>query len=81
MPIHPIPDAPRTIRWGNAYLIPVLKPLLAKKYFINTDVLAKGMIEAALKGDSGKIEGWAGKGEVGNQGVFDNEEIKKLAKM
>jgi hypothetical protein len=53
---------------------------LAPSYVINTDILARGMIEAALKGSSGSIEGWDGKGKVGNVGVFDNEEIKKLAK-
>lgn len=53
---------------------------LAPSYVINTDTLARGMIEAALTGSSGSIEGWEGKGKVGNSGVFANEEIKKLSK-
>lgn len=42
-------------------------------------VLARAMIEAALRGGSGSIAGWEGKGQVGNEGVFENAEIKQLA--
>lgn len=77
-PLHPIPDATfmnRNVR----FLFPVIRRL-APSYVINTDSLTRGMIEVALKGSRGTIEGWEGKGKVGNAGVFDNEEIKKLAK-
>ncbi|ORY78464.1 nucleoside-diphosphate-sugar epimerase [Leucosporidium creatinivorum] len=77
-PLHPIPDA----TWANRnlkFLFPLFR-CVAPSYVINTDTLARGMIEAALKGSSGTIEGWEGKGKVGNAGVFDNEEIKQLAK-
>ena len=50
-----------------------------KAYVIDASVLARGMIEAALKGASGEIKGWEGKGQAGNEGVFANEEIKALA--
>ena len=56
----------------------MVRPLL-KKQSIDTATLARGMIEAAVKGSSGMIPGWEGKGRVGNEGVFDNEEIKALA--
>ncbi|BGP23961.1 nucleoside-diphosphate-sugar epimerase [Rhodotorula toruloides] len=42
-------------------------------------VLARAMIEAALRGGSGSVEGWEGKGKVGNEGVFENADIKRLA--
>jgi hypothetical protein len=38
------------------------------------------MIEVALKGSNGSVEGWAGKGGVGNEGVFENEEIKRVGR-
>lgn len=42
-------------------------------------MLARAMIEAALRGGNGSIEGWEGKGKVGNEGVFENADIKRLA--
>ncbi|GAA5822171.1 hypothetical protein JCM11251_004880 [Rhodosporidiobolus azoricus] len=77
-PIHSVPDAHFFYRppfsvlfWGMRKFLPSL--------MIRTDVLAHGMIEACLRGSSGHIDGWEGKGQVGNEGVFNNEEIKRLA--
>lgn len=77
-PIHPTPDAPAIYRYLN-WLFPVVGALLPTA-IIKTDVLARGMLEVALKGSSGAVPGWEGKGQPGNKGVFDSEEIKKLAK-
>ncbi|MCJ1350274.1 MAG: hypothetical protein MMC33_000255 [Icmadophila ericetorum] len=77
IPIHPTPDAATLQRVGN-----VIGPWLGKvkkNLVIYTDVLARGMLNAAARGASGRIEGWEGKGGVGNEGVFENVEIKKLA--
>lgn len=38
------------------------------------------MIRAVLAGGSGAIPGWAGKGVKGDEGAFESEEIKKLAR-
>jgi len=46
---------------------------------VGADVLAKGMIRSCHEGGSGAgIPGWPGKGKEGNQGVFENAEIRKL---
>jgi len=45
---------------------------------VGADVLAKGMIRTCLEGSRGEIPGWAGKGKEGNQGVFENAEIRRL---
>lgn len=46
---------------------------------VGADVLAKGMIRACFEGDGeGGIEGWKGKGSQGDQGVFENAEIRRL---
>lgn len=79
VPIHPVPEAGTMQKVANC-LVPVLKPFFGS-YLINTDVLATGMIEAAINGASGEIKGWPGKGLVGNEGVFSNEEIKELAQV
>ncbi|MCJ1238653.1 hypothetical protein MMC14_006644 [Varicellaria rhodocarpa] len=77
LPSAPIPEAPRTQKILTT-IVPVLRPFM-KAYVIDASVLARGMIEAALKGASGEIKGWEGKGQAGNEGVFANEEIKALA--
>ncbi|GAA5831834.1 hypothetical protein JCM5353_006180 [Sporobolomyces roseus] len=46
---------------------------------VGADVLAKGMIRSCLEGGSGGgVPGWPGKGKEGNQGVFENAEIRRL---
>lgn len=77
-PIHPIPEAAFLNRAAN-YLFPIFRRL-APSFVINADVLARGLLEVALRGSSGEVEGWEGKGGVGNEGVFTSEEIKVLAK-
>lgn len=47
---------------------------------VETDVLAGAMIDAVLKGGSGKIPGWEEKGGLGDEATFDNDEIIKLAR-
>lgn len=47
---------------------------------ITTKDLANGMLQVALTGGSGSVPGWEGKGKAGDAGVFDNQEIKKLAR-
>ncbi|KAM0753475.1 nucleoside-diphosphate-sugar epimerase [Meredithblackwellia eburnea MCA 4105] len=77
-PIHPVPEAD----WKQRVVYPKLFSLVsffAKDLVVNTDVLAKGMLEVLLKGGSGEVEGWKGKGERGNENTFDTAEIKKLA--
>lgn len=80
VPVAPIPEA------SYLYRNPILSGLVravgfvAPSLVISTPELAKGLIEVALKGGSGSIGGWPGKGAVGNEGVFENEEIKRLAK-
>lgn len=76
-PIHPIPEA-ALINRVLLYTLPVIKRLMPSMV-ISADVLARGLIEVAVKGASGEMEGWPGKGKVGNEGVFTNEEIKQLA--
>lgn len=78
VPIHPVPEAPWFYR---PPLLSVIKGLgaLYPPMVIKTNVLAQGMLAAVLKGGQGDVPGWPGKGAVGNDGVFDNEEIKKLA--
>lgn len=60
-------------------LITVMKPV---GLVIDASELAKGMLVAAVNGTTGKLAGWAGKGESksGNKGSFENAEIKTLAK-
>ncbi|CEQ40598.1 SPOSA6832_02220, partial [Sporobolomyces salmonicolor] len=79
VPIHPVPEAPALYR--SPILLGLIKGLglLSAKWTVRTDELAKGMIEVCMKGASGEVPGWAGKGKVGNDGVFDNLEIKMLA--
>lgn len=66
----------------SAYaLIPFIRGVVDKALgAIDTDVLALGMVEAVLKGSSGVIPGWEGKGKAGDAGTFNNTEIIKLAK-
>lgn len=45
-----------------------------------TDNLARAMIESVLRGGSGEIDGWKGKGLLGNEGAFESGEINVLAK-
>jgi len=45
---------------------------------VEADVLAKGMIRACFEGGGGVIPGWEGKGREGNEGVFENVEIRRL---
>lgn len=46
---------------------------------VGADVLAKGMIRSCVEGGSGGgVPGWPGKGREGNQGVFENAEIRRL---
>ncbi|GAA5960026.1 hypothetical protein JCM21900_004026 [Sporobolomyces salmonicolor] len=79
VPIHPVPEAPALYR--SPILLGLIKGLglLSAKWTVRTDELAKGLIEVCMKGASGEVPGWAGKGKVGNDGVFDNLEIKRLA--
>ncbi|KAI5474633.1 nucleoside-diphosphate-sugar epimerase, partial [Pseudohyphozyma bogoriensis] len=78
LPTRPIPEASFLYRCGT----PIMKAirLVAPSMVITTEQLARGMIEAALQGSTGSIPGWEGKGKPGDKGVFDNEEIKVLAK-
>lgn len=77
-PTNPLrADGPAIYRFAN-FLLPVIGAI-TPRYVIKADVLAKGMLEAVIRGGSGSIDGWEGKGEVGNAGVFTSEEIKKLA--
>ncbi|GAA5990985.1 hypothetical protein JCM11641_007728 [Rhodosporidiobolus odoratus] len=78
LPIHPVPDAP----WFyKGPFLPVMRGIgtVFPSTAVRTDVLAKGLIEVCLKGGTGEVKGWKGRGEVGNEGVFKNEEIKLLA--
>ena len=77
LPVAPVPEVPFVVKIANA-IFPVIRPLI-KSHVIDTPVLARGMIEAALKGASGAIKGWDGKGKAGNENVFANEDIKALA--
>lgn len=77
---EPIPEASYLQKFANA-LVPVVKIFSSDPSFvIDTVELAQGMIQAALAGGNGKIEGWQGKGQVGNENTFDNQEIKRLAR-
>ncbi|GAA6057432.1 hypothetical protein JCM3770_002461 [Rhodotorula araucariae] len=78
IPIHPVPEAPFFYRPPFLSLMKGLGALYPPAV-IKTDVLGRGMLETVLKGAAGTLPGWPGKGAVGNEGVFDNEEIKKLA--
>ncbi|GAA5902897.1 hypothetical protein JCM6882_009155 [Rhodosporidiobolus microsporus] len=78
LPVQPVPEAPWFYRFPFSAVLSGLN-VVAPSHMIKTDVLARGMIEACLKGSSGRIEGWPGKGESGNEGVFANQEIKRLA--
>lgn len=76
-PINPIPEAALLNRVAMR-LFPLLR-MVMPSFIINTDVLARGLIEVAVNGSSGEMKGWEGKGKVGNSGVFTNEEIKLVA--
>ncbi|BGP15091.1 hypothetical protein JCM10213_002763 [Rhodosporidiobolus nylandii] len=78
LPIAPVSEAPWFYRPPLLSIMRALG-LIWPAGVIKTDELAKGLIEACLQGGKGKIEGWPGKGEVGNDGVFGNVEIKRLA--
>lgn len=78
-PIHPVPEAPLTMRIMIRTLLPVFN-VIYPSIVNRTDVLAQGMIEAVLRGGSGEIEGWKGKGLLGNQNAFESGEINMLAK-
>ncbi|KAK4693924.1 hypothetical protein P7C70_g8837, partial [Phenoliferia sp. Uapishka_3] len=80
LPVSPVPE---TSLFQRLVMDKVVLPFLAMtlpQTVIKSDVLGQGMIEAVSRGGSGAIEGWEGKGEPGDGGVFENEEIKRLAK-
>ncbi|KAK4700247.1 hypothetical protein P7C70_g6001, partial [Phenoliferia sp. Uapishka_3] len=52
---------------------------LMSRFVIDDDVISNAMIQAALQGGSGEIEGWEGKGKPGNEGAFGIGEMKLLA--
>ncbi|BGO90847.1 hypothetical protein NBRC10512_003343 [Rhodotorula toruloides] len=75
------PDSNASLAYNRPFLQSAFRTLGRVFPSIVTDspVLAQAMIEAALRGGSGSIEGWEGKGKVGNEGVFENADIKRLA--
>lgn len=73
------PGFPSLFRFPHAQLFPIIRTVYPAGV-ISTKDLANGMLRAALTGGSGSVPGWEGKGKVGDAGVFDNEEIKRLAK-
>lgn len=77
VPIRPNPEA----QWWFGPAMAAVKGLgaLYPPFAIKTDVLGRGMLEAVIKGRSGSVPGWPGKGLPGNEGVFRNEELKRLA--
>lgn len=78
-PVAPVPEAGFLQRIvGGRFLFPIFSVVLPQ-YLISSDTLATGMIRAVVNGASGTIAGWEGKGERGDAGVFENEEIKRLA--
>ena len=79
MPLHATPNASSAQKFAN-FLMPGMRKLpVLKELVIEADTLAKGMIQAVLMGSQGWIDGWVGKGLVGNENAFENEEIKVLA--
>ncbi|GAA6004825.1 hypothetical protein JCM10207_008418 [Rhodosporidiobolus poonsookiae] len=74
-PLHPAPGRP----WWHSPVLGVLK-VVYPSGVIGADTLARGMIDVALRGGSGTVEGWEGKGKAGNEGAFSNVEIKRLEK-
>jgi len=60
-------------------LFPVIRTLYPAGV-ITTKDLANGILRVAHAGASGTVPGWEGKGRVGDAGVFDNNEIKQLAR-
>lgn len=78
LPIEPIPEVSSTIVKLTVKILPFIQ-FIYPSFVIDTKTLARGMIEAIVKGGEGKIRGWEGKGEKGDKNVFNNEEIKKLA--
>lgn len=77
-PVQPIPDAPFIVRTLSKAILPIFSAV-APSIVNKTDVLARAMIESVLKGGSGEIEGWKGKGAVGNENTFESPEINTLA--
>lgn len=46
---------------------------------VGADVLAKAMIQACIDGATpGGLPGWEGKGKPGDDGAFENAEIRRL---
>ncbi|KAL8286791.1 hypothetical protein RQP46_004319 [Phenoliferia psychrophenolica] len=78
-PITPSPDDNLAKKAIYAF-IPFVRPLINLVGVVETDVLAGAMIDAVLKGGSGTIPGWEGKGGLGDEETFDNEEIIRLAR-
>lgn len=78
VPVAPVPESGFLQRVIGPPLFAVMG-VLSPGLLIKTDVLATGMIEAVLRGASGEIAGWEGKGARGDRGVFENDEIKRLA--
>lgn len=77
-PVSPIPEQTAMVRTA-VKIYPLLKRIYPS-FVIDSSVLANGMLESIIRGGSGKIEGWEGKGQAGDLNVFNNEEIKQLAK-
>ncbi|GAA6006320.1 uncharacterized protein JCM10292_002647 [Rhodotorula paludigena] len=77
VPIRSNPEA----QWWFGPAMAAVKGLgaLYPPFAIKTDALGRGMLEAVIKGRSGSVPGWLGKGLPGNEGVFRNEELKRLA--
>ncbi|BGP31320.1 hypothetical protein JCM10296v2_003084 [Rhodotorula toruloides] len=75
------PDPEASLAYNRPFLQSAVRTLGRVFPAMVTDapVLARAMIEAALRGGNGSIEGWEGKGKVGNEGVFENADIKRLA--
>ncbi|RKO82810.1 hypothetical protein BDK51DRAFT_45463 [Blyttiomyces helicus] len=75
---QPVPQA-GMLQKAMSLLGPVLAPLM-KTSMISTPDLANGMIEAVVRASAGTLRTeWPGKGNLGDENTFSNEEIKKLA--
>ncbi|RKO93477.1 hypothetical protein BDK51DRAFT_25610 [Blyttiomyces helicus] len=75
---QPVPQA-GMLQKAMSLLGPVVGPLM-KKSMISTPDLANGMIEAVVRASAGTLRTeWPGKGDLGDENAFSNEEIKKLA--
>ncbi|GAA6037794.1 hypothetical protein JCM8097_005041 [Rhodosporidiobolus ruineniae] len=81
-PVQPTPE----LSWLHRGAVGIAKPIfftLMPSMAIKADDLARGMIEAclkAVKSEASEIEGWPGKGKLGNEATFDTNEIKALAR-